>query len=113
VDNETWIIEAGGDVIEKELSAGLDTLDAWERLVYCLWIADYGMRNAGDLDAAFDIYDAFLTEARKASSELGLVGCYGAFSLSPSELEARYFDLFDSLCNEIRHHRQPTFIGHG
>ena len=51
-ENETWLIEAGDEVIQKMAASGSDGLSLWERLVYCLWVADYGMRNAGDLDTA-------------------------------------------------------------
>ena len=47
-DNETWVVEAGDTVIQKKASCGIERLSPWERLVYCLWVADYGMRNAGD-----------------------------------------------------------------
>ena len=54
-DNETWIIEAGDAVIQKEARLGIGRLTPWEALVYCVWVADYGMRNAGDLDTAEDL----------------------------------------------------------
>jgi hypothetical protein len=47
IDNETWVIEAGDAVIQKKARSGMGSLAPWERLVYCLWVADYGMRNAG------------------------------------------------------------------
>ena len=43
-----------------------------ERLVYCLWVADYGMRNAGDLDTARDLYPDFQREAVELARELGM-----------------------------------------
>ena len=49
-NKETWLVGAGDAVITK--NAGGVSLSPVERLVYCLWVADYGMRNAGDLDAA-------------------------------------------------------------
>ena len=50
IDNETWIIEDGDIVIRKIAEHGIDTLLPIELLIYCLWVADYGMRNAGDLE---------------------------------------------------------------
>ena len=55
-DNETWVIEAGDTVIRKITCSSIECLSPWEMLVYCLWVADYGMRNAGDLDTAADVY---------------------------------------------------------
>src|SRR5262245_20892453 len=71
-ENETWVIEEGGRVIEKEAARGRDSLNPWEKLVHCLWVADYGMRNAGDLDTAGDLYADFQSEACKIASELSL-----------------------------------------
>ncbi|WP_332770517.1 hypothetical protein [Phenylobacterium sp.] len=49
-DNETWLIDTGHDVIEKKAATGPASLNPRERLIYCLWVADYGMKNAGDLE---------------------------------------------------------------
>jgi hypothetical protein len=62
-DNETWLIHAGDAVIQKRATEDLDSLGPWERLVYCLWAADYGMRNAGGLDAARAVYADFQSDA--------------------------------------------------
>ena len=101
-DNETWIIEAGDAVINKEARSGSDSLAPWERLVYCLWVADYGMRNAGDLAAAQDVCADFQSEGRRLAGELSLRLTHGAFSLSRSALEREYFVRFDRICHEIR-----------
>ena len=47
-ENESWVVDRGALVIEKKAQSGADSLNEWERLVYCLWLADYMMRNAGD-----------------------------------------------------------------
>lgn len=39
-DYETWVVEAG-DVIITKRARGV-RLSPLERLVYCLWVADYG-----------------------------------------------------------------------
>ena len=64
-DNETWVIETGDTVIRKKTRCGIECLSPWETLVYCLWVADYAMRNAGDLDTAFDFYAEFHLNARR------------------------------------------------
>jgi hypothetical protein len=101
-DNETWVIEAGDAIIEKEARSGLSGLVPWERLVYCLWVADYGMRNAGDLDAAQDVCADFQSDARRIAEELSLRLTHEAFSLPRSALEKEYFIRFDQICDEIR-----------
>jgi hypothetical protein len=101
-DNETWVIEAGDLVIQKEALGGVECLSPWERLVYCLWVADYGMRNAGDLDTAADVYPQFHLDAKRMAETLSLRSTHEAFSLSQGDLEREYFDRFESICDEIR-----------
>jgi hypothetical protein len=55
-DNETWLLDAGDEVIQAKAAHGIDSLSARDRLIYCLWVADYAMRNAGDLSTASDLY---------------------------------------------------------
>lgn len=99
-DNEDWIVERGGDIVEKK--AGLSSLNDWEHLVYCLWVADYMMRNAGDFANAQALYPAFQAEARARARELGLRLTESAFALPAERLQDEYFDRFEGICNEIR-----------
>ena len=101
-DNETWIIEAGDAVIQTRAAQGPAALQPLERLVYCLWVADYGMRNAGDLDAASDLYADFQAEAAGLARDLELPATRAAFALGRTELQERYFQVFDAVCEEIR-----------
>jgi hypothetical protein len=100
-DNESWIIHAGDAVVQRRVSQGVTALIPLDRL-YCLWVADYSMRNAGDLHTANDLYAAFQDEAARLSQELGLPVTQSAFSLHRCDLEQRYFAIFDDVCNEIR-----------
>lgn len=99
-DNETWILEAADIVITKRVGGARLSPD--ERLVYCLWVADYGMRNAGDLDVARDIHRDFQREAADLAKELGLPFTRQSFGLPPEVLRAEYFERFDRICAEIR-----------
>jgi exoribonuclease R len=101
-DNETWVIETGDTIIRKKTRGGIESLAPWEALVYCLWVADYGMRNAGDLNAAADLYAEFHSNARRIAEGLSLRFTHEAFSLPQSDLEREYFDRFESICDEIR-----------
>lgn len=102
IDHETWLLDAGDAIVEKKAADGAAALSPLERLTYCLWVADYGMRNAGDLETAGDLYLPFLEEGRAAAQSLGLPHATAAFSLSKVELEQRYFTLFDQLVVELR-----------
>src|SRR5262249_18465848 len=99
-DNETWVLEAGDAVITK-MAIGA-RLSPVERLVYCLWVADYGMRSAGDLDAARDLYPDFQCEAAELAGELGLSFTRQSFGLPAEVLQTEYFERFDLICVEIQ-----------
>ena len=101
-ENETWIVERGGDVVEKRTRIGPESLSTWERLVYCLWVTDYMMRNAGDFANAVDLYPTFQSDAKDLSSKLSLALTHQAFSLSEVDLQRQYFDRFQAICNEIK-----------
>ena len=99
-DNETWVVEAGDAVITKK-AEGV-SLSPVERLVYCLWVADYGMRNAGDLDTARDLYHGFQREASELARELGLLFTRQSFELPAEILQAEYLERFGRICVEIQ-----------
>jgi hypothetical protein len=101
-DNASWLVEAGSTVIDKKACDGWHSLTPWERLVYCLWVADYSMRNAGDLDAARDIRTDFQSEGARIAESLELPFTHASFSLPPSALQSDYFARFDALCHEVR-----------
>jgi hypothetical protein len=109
-ENETWVVEVGDAVIRKEAQSGASTLLPWEKLVHCLWVADYGMRNAGDLDAAADVYSQFQSEGRRLAAELSLPVTQQVFSLSKDDLENQYFDRFESICEEIKGAKPPDAV---
>jgi hypothetical protein len=102
IDTATWLLEAGSAVIDKKARDGPHSLTPWERLVYCLWVTDYSMRNAGDLDAARDIRMDFQSEGARIAKILELPFIHASFALPPSALESDYFARFDALCHEVR-----------
>ena len=110
IDNETWLIEAGDDVIQKKAAQGVENLSAVEKLIYCFWVADYGMRNAGDLETARDWYSDFQAEGAALSKKLKLEQAHSAFSLSTATLEMEYFDRFEAICDDIRQAAPPHQI---
>ncbi len=101
-DNETWLIDTGDDVIQKKAEQGRNALTTCERLIHCVWVADYSMRNAGDLLTASNLYPPFQEEAAQLAGELGLARTSAAFSLPAAELERAYFDAFDDICAELQ-----------
>jgi len=102
LDNETWLLDAGDEVIRAKAELGPDSLTDVQRLIYALWVADYGMRNAGDLVTARDLHPEYKSEGLEKARALDLRKTQAAFSMTDDELQAHNFDLFDTLCNEIR-----------
>ena len=100
--NETWIIDAGDAVIEKKAAEGFESLSPLEHLIYCLWVADYGMRNAGDLTTAADVYPRFQNETVRIASKFNLPFTLESFSLPAPLLQQQYFDRFDRICHEVQ-----------
>ncbi len=102
LENETWIVERGAQVIEKMTDAARQPLTNVERLIYCLWVADYGMRNAGDLETAEEVYPQFHAEGATLARSLGLPKASSLFSLAALEFENSYFELLTDVCLEIQ-----------
>src|SRR5882762_4858439 len=101
-ENQTWVVQTGDRIIQKKAKAGVVSLSDWERLVYCLWLTDYMMRNAGDFANAVDMYPDFQTDAKRFANQLSLPATCEAFSLSQHELQRQYFERFEAICDEIR-----------
>lgn len=101
-ENESWLIDRGDEIIEKKVDCGLDGLSAWERLVYCLWVADYSIRNAGDLDVAEDLYEGYRQDLVSFSEKQGLKQTSELFSMNERLLVKKYHESFESICSEIR-----------
>jgi len=101
-ENQSWVVKRGGDVVQKKAQGGLASLTDWERLVYCLWVADYMMRNGGDFANAPVMYPDFQKDAARFANNLGLAMTLEMFSLSLRKLEEEYFDRFEAVCAEIK-----------
>jgi hypothetical protein len=102
LENETWIVERGGSVAERIADSPGQFISHLDRLIYCLWVTDYGMRNAGDLESARDLYPAFQSEGASLASALGLAKTRVLFSLPTSDLEEKYFELLSDVCSELQ-----------
>jgi hypothetical protein len=102
LENETWVVERGGEVIEKMADACRQPLTDVERLIYCLWVADYAMRNAGDLEAAEELYPEFHAEGATFARLLDLAKASRLFSFTKLEFEESYFELLTGVRLEIQ-----------
>ena len=107
-DNETWLIDSGDEVISKKAECGIESLSDLDRLIYCLWVADYGMRNAGDLATASDLYPPFRVEAAELAAKLSLGFVADSFSLPEPLLEQQYHERFERICSDLRQSRDQS-----
>jgi len=101
-ENETWVVEAGGDVVEKKAEVGLNGLSEHEQLLYWLWWADYMMNNAGDFAGAEDLNRDFQSEIVNCANKLDMRFTAETFLLPRETLREQYFDRFDRVCAELR-----------
>ena len=101
-------MEAGDEVIAKKAGVGASGLSEWDQLVYCLWVVDYMMRNAGDLANAADMYPTVQSDGRELARRLGLSGVSNLFGLPRHEFEQQYFSRFKQVCEEIRGVEPPV-----
>jgi hypothetical protein len=99
--NETWVVEAGGEVVELRATAGAGALTPRQEMLYWLWWADYMMRNAGDFANAVGDKKHFQDQIVSRAKELGLSYTEETFSLPQHELQKQYFDRFEAVCDEI------------
>lgn len=97
----SWIIAEGGEVIDRKHALGEASLSPLDRLILCIWTADYAMRNAGDLAVALDLQPALFADATALAQDLGLHQTLAAFSLPQAQLEAEYFERLNAIISEI------------
>jgi hypothetical protein len=88
--------------VQKKARNGVASLNRWERVVCCLWVTDYMMRNAGDFANAKVLYPRFQSDAKRLAKALCLPVTCKAFSLSRKKLEREYFERFEAVCNELK-----------
>jgi len=110
-ENQSWLVKRGGDVVKKMAAGGVASLNDWERLLYCVWVTDYMLRNAGDFANAPVMYPDFQKDAARFAKTLGLKLTFELFSLSQLKLQRDYFDRFEAICDEIKRAESGTIRG--
>lgn len=71
-DVETWLIDAGDEIIRKKASIGIAGLSEVERAILCLWVVDYAVRNSGTLHPMRALYPDALVELHSFAISTGL-----------------------------------------
>lgn len=101
-DFESWLLDAADAVPHREVQVGLSALSDWERALYCMWVADYSMRHAGDLGSAYDLASDFKSAGAHAARTLGFRAMSSLFGLDDAEFERQYLASFDAVCQELQ-----------
>ena len=103
-DFEAWIIEFGGDIIQKESDSGASSLSPVENAVYDLWAVDYAVRNAGDMEALEDLRPSAATDLAGFldSIQQGDLGAYMRQLAVAGEDCDSYYERFFWLCRALQ-----------
>jgi len=101
-ENEDWVLQEGSIAVQQKALHGIQCMDPRTLLIYALWVCDYGMRNAGDLLPALDIFPDVLKAGKRSADTLEIVVARKLFGLDKDQFENMYFEKFDSVCDEIR-----------
>ena len=103
LDWETWLLDASDPILRKAATSGKESLSSVEKLIYCWWEIDYGMRNAGNLATVIeDMHPTVLVEGLACAERLELPAAARVFRLSRSEIEEHYFEFFIEVCKELK-----------
>lgn len=111
IDLETWLLDAGGLVIQKMAEQGESALSGPERAVHCMWLIDYSVRNAGCFGPLEDM------GAKTALSDLARLAQDAKLSTLPSWLQlsdneeafcSTYHQHFDKACAELKGYCERT-----
>lgn len=101
-DNETWLLDAADEIIRRQTEEVSVPLSDYERLIYSLWLIDYSIRNAGDLQAMGERTSRAVGSAAEVATRLGLRDVAAFFEGGESTIIEEYIDRFDSLCESVR-----------
>ena len=109
-DLETWLLEAGDKIIEANTAPGSKTLSAKDNAIYCMWVLDYAVRNAGSLDPIEDLYPRTLHEltAFARTNRLPLMSQWLTTVLDEEKFCDDYLDHFDAVCGELKQFCEPA-----
>lgn len=101
---ESWLLDEGDKVVERKAEIGLEQLSEADQLLYCLWVADYSLRNAGDLESGNQLLPGWLARLVELAARLGLSGVESFFRELPAAGGGAfdlYWEHFSQLCQEV------------
>ncbi|WP_062470999.1 hypothetical protein [Variovorax boronicumulans] len=101
---ETWLLEVGDLVIQKQADGGASALSEPERAVYWMWLIDYAVRNSGSFGPLEDRNSTALADLATFATDARLSSLASWLALSSDEegFCATYHDRFDEGCAELK-----------
>lgn len=104
LENETWLLDVGDRTVERMASTGYSQLSLIEQAIYCLWIVDYAVRNAGDLRPVSDMHPTAIDELEEFASLNKFESLCSVLKSRKNEEEfcESYYVHFEGVCNEFR-----------
>ncbi len=104
LDNESWLVEIGDDIIVKKSEVGFESLTEIERAIYCLWVIDYAIRNSGSLEPVKDVFPQSIQLLNKIAvqNNWAVTAEFFAQNKTDEAICAAYYDQFESICGELR-----------
>ena len=103
LDNESWVIEVGDDVINKKAAFGYANLADLEKAIYCLWVIDYSIRNSGTL-MEIELFPPALEELAFIANaeELIQISFWLKNPINEVAFCEQYYGQFDIVCGALR-----------
>jgi hypothetical protein len=111
IDLETWLLDAGGLVIQKMAEQGASALSAPERAVHWMWLIDYSVRNAGCFGPLEDMgAKTALSDLVRFAQDAKLSALSSWLQLSDNEEAfcSAYYQHFDKSCVELKGYCERT-----
>jgi hypothetical protein len=103
-DNETWLLDVGDIIVQRKTASGYKHLSAVEQAIYCFWIVDYAVRNAGDLAPIQDMHPTAIDELERFAASHNIEPLYRLLQTQNNEQAfcESYYANFEGICNEFR-----------
>jgi hypothetical protein len=104
MDNETWLIEVGDEVIVKKSQSSYEALSEIDKSIYCFWVIDYAVRNSGTLGPLNELHPSAINELMDKAIKHKWIHLYNLLSASGQEKAfcELYYKQYDLACSEIR-----------
>ncbi|WP_068084059.1 hypothetical protein [Novosphingobium rosa] len=102
IENERWLSRRGEAIQILRKNYGGSALAPQDRLIEILWHVSRSMKSTGDLAAARSLDPTFIKDGLTMATALALPTAIAAFSASEGGLERCFFDVFETVCGELR-----------